>query len=142
MYCTEFKFSIQSLVGISLLFFPTVFLILTYICSRNKEVFALGDSPLVLFIFFFVHILACVGMLSGNQPVVIFTEYWTAWLVFLSFLIARDLKKWKLFEQKFHIMFYFFSALVAVGFLFPAEHLSEFLDKIEGIRLPIKYLKF
>jgi hypothetical protein len=125
--------NVQSLVGVSLLLFPSVFLILAYTFSKNDWVFAIGDAPLTFFIFLFVHILAVVGLISGNQSAVILTEYWAAWLVFLSFLIARDVKKWELFEKKFHVMFYFFSGLVALGVIFPAEHLLENLDKIEGI---------
>ncbi len=125
--------NVQSLVGVSLLVFPTIFLILASVLSKGGKVFALGDSPLVLFILLFVHVLVFIGLLSGNQPAVIFTEYWTAWLVFLSFLIARDIQKWELFEKKLHLVFYIFSGLVAFGFLFPAEHLGDYLDKIEGI---------
>ena len=127
--------NLQALVGVSLLILPTIFFLLSYSFTNKSNLIPVGGSPVVLFLFLYSHILAVVGLLSGNLASVVLNECWAAWLIFLSYLLSRDTEKWHLFESKLHYLYYIFASLVVAGFFYPAEHLMELgIDhKVEGI---------
>lgn len=117
--------NLQALVGVSLLILPTIFYLLSYIFTNKRNLIPVSGSPAVLFLFLYSHVLALVGLLSGNVASAVLTEVWAAWLVFLSYLLSKDAEKWSLFESKLHYLYYIFASLVVAGFFYPAEHFME-----------------
>ena len=119
--------NIQSIIQISLLTFPLLFLFISYLFSSSRKISTRKnkDSFLVNIIFFYVNILLLYGLIRGNNIANIFLEYWTAIIVLLSYKISTSEEIWSLFKGKLIIVFYIFTVLVLLGTRYTLVHLAE-----------------
>lgn len=119
--------NIQSIIQISLLTFPLLFLFIAYFYSSSRKISTRKnkDSFLLKIIFFYVNILLLYGLIRGNNITIIFLEYWTALVVLLSYKISTSEEIWSLFKRKLLIIFYIFAILVFLGTSYTLVHLEE-----------------
>ena len=119
--------NIQSIIQISLLTFPLLFLFIAYFYSSSRKISTRKnkDSFLLKIIFFYVNILLLYGLIRRNNITIIFLEYWTALVVLLSYKISTSEEIWSLFKRKLLIIFYIFAILVFLGTSYTLVHLEE-----------------
>lgn len=119
------NFNLQKSLGFSLLFFPLIFLFLSYQYSfskAKKRSFLCNDFfPTLIFIY--VHFLLILGIFNGNDLFVIFLEYWTGAIVLFSYLIASDPRIWNTFGLPLRFMYLLFAIATLVATQYSREHL-------------------
>ncbi|MEQ6123443.1 hypothetical protein AAON49_04510 [Pseudotenacibaculum sp. MALMAid0570] len=118
--------NIESIIGITLLAFPLLFLFLSYYYSPSRRIYSIKrkDSFVVNIIFFYVHCLLVYGVIRGNDLSSLFQEYWTSLVILLAYKISSEDYIWKMFEGKLRITFFVFAGLVFLGRSYTLEHLS------------------
>jgi hypothetical protein len=112
----------QSIIGITLLSFPLLFLYLSYYFSKDVTPFY-SNSRYVQLIFIYINILLIYGILNGNFVQRAFEEYWTGLIVLLSYKLSNSKAIWNLFEKELIWIYIGFSFLVYIGTGYVQDHL-------------------
>ena len=119
-----FGIDLQEKIGISLLFFPLLFLFLSYYFgSTNKSIDTVQNSFFVNAIFTYTIFLFFFGLISGNYTQRALEELWTALLIYFSYKLAKNKNVWDLFKNRLNPIFYVFSFFVLLGTSYINENL-------------------
>jgi hypothetical protein len=111
-----FAIDIQNLIGISLLVFPPIFLIFSYLKFKGEMNGALSpDSQFVKTILILVHLLVVYGIIRGNFLPRVIEEYWTAITIYFSYKMGSNMKIWDLFRTRLLLPFLLISFFVFLG---------------------------
>lgn len=132
LFSQHYGLNIQSIFSFSLLFFPIIFLSISY--HFNKEASPLFiNSRFVNLILIYTHLLLFYGLVRGNSITVILNEYWTSWIVLFSYKLANSKSIWKLFEKELFYIFLIAAYFVYLGVGYAQEHLL--VDHFDASRI-------
>lgn len=118
--------NIQSLIGVSLLIFPVIFLISAVVTARTSVKLSaiIRKDNLLLLTLSIVIFDLMLGIVNGNDAGIVFQEVWTGLIVLLGYILSYSPKVLQMFQQRMVLLvFLVFSVLTYLGTSFLREHL-------------------